>query len=344
MEPAQSPTLLLPCPDRPDPDLPRRSRCSPPSRRPTRTARPARRSIWYRLEDDGRILINSRVTRFWPANLQRDGRVSLAVIGTDGVRLGRPDRPRRRRRRRPRPSPRRHRGPRLAVPPRRTRSGRSGELPRLPADHVPDRDRPRPRPPGGLTRWPPRGSATRRCSSSSGRRRSSATRRPPRRPGFSGVMAADHFQPWVPQQGNAAFVWNVMTAIAERTKGDVGPGVTCPTFRMHPAIVAQAVGDARGDVPGPALAGSGQRRGAQRARRRRLLARDARADQPDVRGDRDHQASCSAAAAATSSTTASTSSSRSTRLWTLPEDAAADLHRDRRAGDRQEDRACTRTG
>ncbi len=38
------------------------------------------------------------------------------------------------------------------------------------------------------------------------------------RNGFSGVMAADHFQPWVPQQGNAAFVWNVMTAIGERTK------------------------------------------------------------------------------------------------------------------------------
>ncbi len=58
--------------------------------------------------------------------------------------------------------------------------------------------------------------------------------------GFSGVMAADHFQPWVPQQGQAPFVWNVMTAIGERTRGDVGPGVTCPSFRFHPAIVAQA--------------------------------------------------------------------------------------------------------
>jgi coenzyme F420-dependent glucose-6-phosphate dehydrogenase len=58
--------------------------------------------------------------------------------------------------------------------------------------------------------------------------------------GFSGVMAADHFQPWVPQQGQAAFVWNVMTAIGARTTGDIGPGVTCPSFRMHPAIVAQA--------------------------------------------------------------------------------------------------------
>ena len=39
--------------------------------------------------------------------------------------------------------------------------------------------------------------------------------------GFEGVMAADHFQPWVPQQGQAAFVWNVLTALGERTKGDV---------------------------------------------------------------------------------------------------------------------------
>jgi G6PDH family F420-dependent oxidoreductase len=58
--------------------------------------------------------------------------------------------------------------------------------------------------------------------------------------GFSGCMAADHFQPWVPQQGQAAFVWNVLTAVGERTRGDFGPGVTCPSFRFHPAVVAQA--------------------------------------------------------------------------------------------------------
>jgi len=60
------------------------------------------------------------------------------------------------------------------------------------------------------------------------------------RAGFSGVMAADHFQPWVPAQGNAPFVWNVLTAMGERTRGDLGPGVTCPSFRLHPAVVAQA--------------------------------------------------------------------------------------------------------
>jgi G6PDH family F420-dependent oxidoreductase len=58
--------------------------------------------------------------------------------------------------------------------------------------------------------------------------------------GFSGVMAADHFQPWVPQQGQSSFVWSVLAAIAERTTGDLGPGVTAPTFRYHPAMVAQA--------------------------------------------------------------------------------------------------------
>ena len=68
--------------------------------------------------------------------------------------------------------------------------------------------------------------------------------------GFTGVMAADHFQPWVPQQGQAAFVWNVMTAIGERTTGDVGPGVACPSFRMHPAIIAQASATLAAMYPG----------------------------------------------------------------------------------------------
>jgi PPOX class probable F420-dependent enzyme len=45
---------------------------------------PRQAVIWYRLEPDGRILLNSRVTRFWPANLRRDGRASLAVLGPDG--------------------------------------------------------------------------------------------------------------------------------------------------------------------------------------------------------------------------------------------------------------------
>jgi G6PDH family F420-dependent oxidoreductase len=68
--------------------------------------------------------------------------------------------------------------------------------------------------------------------------------------GFTGVMAADHFQPWVPAQGQAPFVWNVLTAIAGRTEGDLGPGVTCPSFRFHPAIVAQASATLAAMYPG----------------------------------------------------------------------------------------------
>lgn len=70
------------------------------------------------------------------------------------------------------------------------------------------------------------------------------------RAGFTGVMAADHFQPWVPQQGQAAFVWNVLTALGERTQGDLGPGVTCPSFRFHPAMVAQASATLEAMYPG----------------------------------------------------------------------------------------------
>ena len=68
--------------------------------------------------------------------------------------------------------------------------------------------------------------------------------------GFSGVMAADHVQPWVPQQGQAAHVWSFMTAAAEHTHGDVGPGVTCPSFRTHPAIIAQAAATMTAMYPG----------------------------------------------------------------------------------------------
>jgi coenzyme F420-dependent glucose-6-phosphate dehydrogenase len=68
--------------------------------------------------------------------------------------------------------------------------------------------------------------------------------------GFSGVMAADHFQPWVPAQGQASFVWNVLTALGERTTGDIGPGVTAPTFRWHPAMVAQASATLAAMYPG----------------------------------------------------------------------------------------------
>ncbi|HWD04958.1 MAG TPA: TIGR03557 family F420-dependent LLM class oxidoreductase [Amycolatopsis sp.] len=75
--------------------------------------------------------------------------------------------------------------------------------------------------------------------------------------GFSGQMAADHFQPWVPQQGQASFVWSVLASLAENTTGDLGPGVTCPSFRLHPAMVAQAAATLEATYPGRTWLGIG---------------------------------------------------------------------------------------
>ena len=44
---------------------------------------PRQAVIWYRLEPDGRIMVNSRDGRRWPATLRRDGRAALAVIDFD---------------------------------------------------------------------------------------------------------------------------------------------------------------------------------------------------------------------------------------------------------------------
>jgi len=39
--------------------------------------------IWYRLDPDGRVMINSREGRRWPADLKRDPRASLAVFWSE---------------------------------------------------------------------------------------------------------------------------------------------------------------------------------------------------------------------------------------------------------------------
>ena len=44
------------------------------------TGAPNQAVVWYRLEPDGRVLINSRDGRRWPANLRRDPRANLAVF------------------------------------------------------------------------------------------------------------------------------------------------------------------------------------------------------------------------------------------------------------------------
>lgn len=63
--------------------------------------------------------------------------------------------------------------------------------------------------------------------------------------GFEFAQISDHFHPWVERQGQSPFVWGVLGAIAHATQHmDVGTAVTCPTTRIHPAIVAQAAATA----------------------------------------------------------------------------------------------------
>jgi G6PDH family F420-dependent oxidoreductase len=59
--------------------------------------------------------------------------------------------------------------------------------------------------------------------------------------GFRDFWISDHFHPWVDAQGESPFVWSVIGAIAAATRSaHVTTAVTCPTVRIHPAIVAQA--------------------------------------------------------------------------------------------------------
>lgn len=59
--------------------------------------------------------------------------------------------------------------------------------------------------------------------------------------GFEFASISDHYHPWVSAQGHSPFVWSVLGAVAGAThRMRVGVGVTCPTVRIHPAIIAQA--------------------------------------------------------------------------------------------------------
>ena len=76
--------------------------------------------------------------------------------------------------------------------------------------------------------------------------------------GFSFALISDHFHPWIDRQGQSPFVWGVLGAIAQATdRLVVGTGVTCPTMRIHPAIVAQAAATAAALMPGRFFLGVG---------------------------------------------------------------------------------------
>jgi G6PDH family F420-dependent oxidoreductase len=62
--------------------------------------------------------------------------------------------------------------------------------------------------------------------------------------GFERLWISDHYHPWNSEQGQSPFVWSVIGALSEVTSLPITTAVTCPTVRIHPAVVAQAAATA----------------------------------------------------------------------------------------------------
>jgi G6PDH family F420-dependent oxidoreductase len=68
--------------------------------------------------------------------------------------------------------------------------------------------------------------------------------------GFERLWISDHFHPWTREQGESAFVWAVLGALATTTDMKLTTAVTCPTDRIHPAVIAQATATIASLAPG----------------------------------------------------------------------------------------------
>ena len=76
--------------------------------------------------------------------------------------------------------------------------------------------------------------------------------------GFTFAMISDHYHPWTTRQGESPFVWAVIGGISQVTADlRLLTGVTCPTFRIHPGIIAQAAATASAMMPGRFILGLG---------------------------------------------------------------------------------------
>jgi coenzyme F420-dependent glucose-6-phosphate dehydrogenase len=76
--------------------------------------------------------------------------------------------------------------------------------------------------------------------------------------GFTFALISDHYHPWTDRQGQSPFVWTVIGGVAQATERlQLGTGVTCPTVRIHPAVIAQAAATAASIMPGRFFFGVG---------------------------------------------------------------------------------------
>jgi G6PDH family F420-dependent oxidoreductase len=70
------------------------------------------------------------------------------------------------------------------------------------------------------------------------------------RAGFERIWISDHYHPWLTEQGESPFIWSVLGAIAATTQLEMTTAVTCPTDRIHPAVMAHAAATAACLAPG----------------------------------------------------------------------------------------------
>jgi coenzyme F420-dependent glucose-6-phosphate dehydrogenase len=76
--------------------------------------------------------------------------------------------------------------------------------------------------------------------------------------GFDSVFVSDHLQPWRHHGGHAPFAMTWLGALGARTSRiTMGTSVLTPTFRYHPAIVAQAFATLGCLYPGRVVLGVG---------------------------------------------------------------------------------------
>ena len=76
--------------------------------------------------------------------------------------------------------------------------------------------------------------------------------------GFSFTLISDHCHSSIGRDGRSPFAWSVLGAIAQATETlRVGTGLTCPTTRIDPAIIAQASATAASLMPGRFFLGLG---------------------------------------------------------------------------------------
>lgn len=75
--------------------------------------------------------------------------------------------------------------------------------------------------------------------------------------GFDRLWISDHYHPWTAEQGQSPFVWSVIGAISAVCGLPIGTAVTCPTVRMHPAVVAHAAATAAVQTGGRFVLGVG---------------------------------------------------------------------------------------